>query len=73
MGITPSSIHKKTSLILPNSPSKCFRAFLENYISPTSLARHGCVNLLPSIIKEFWHDDLAFELGLSNLTFDAAA
>jgi hypothetical protein len=73
MSITPSCVHEKTTLVLSDGLSECFRAFLNNNVSPTLLARYRSVNLLPSLIKEFWHDDITLELRLSNLSLDAAS
>jgi hypothetical protein len=73
MSITPSCIHEKAALILADGLSKGFWAFLNNDVSPTLLAGHRSVNLLSSLIKEFWHDNFTLELWLSNLPLDATS
>jgi hypothetical protein len=72
MGVTPRRVHEKAPLILPDGCGKSFGAFLNKNVSPALGGRYTSINLRSRFVKEFWHDDVAFELGLSNLSFDAA-
>lgn len=73
MGVTPGGIHQETSLVLADSLRKCFRALLNQDVSPALLAWYSGVDLVSSIIMERGKDDLSLELGLANLSLNAAA
>ena len=73
MGIAPGCVHKKTALVIANSLSERFGSLLVKKVLPALLAGLVDVNLLASIVKEFGMDDVALELRLAHLAFDAAS
>ena len=70
MGVTPSGVHEKTSLVGADSLGKGLGALLEENVSPTGLARRGDVNLGTVLVGNIGDDDVALELGLANLALD---
>jgi hypothetical protein len=70
MGVTPGSVHEKTSLVLSDGLGESLWALLNNDVSPALLARFSGVNLLSSVVEELWHDDFALEFRLADLALD---
>ena len=73
MGVTPSSVHDEAPFVLSNSICIRLWAFLINDVLPSLSARNGCVDNFAIVVIKIRHDDIAFELRLTNLAFDATA
>jgi hypothetical protein len=73
VSISPSCVHKKSTLVLTDSLGKSFGSLLEDDVSPSLGARLGGINLLSGGVDELRDLNLALELGLTDLTLDAAA
>lgn len=67
MSITPSCVHEKASFVLADGLCESLWPLVDENVSPSFLAWHTSIDLLSSVVEEFRHDDLALELGLSNL------
>jgi hypothetical protein len=72
MRVTPGGVHEETSLILTNGLGKGRRTLLQDDVAPALGAGLGDVDLVAGVVKEFWVDDVALELGFADLTLDAA-
>ena len=73
MSIPPGCIHDQTAFVGTYSLRKCFRPLFVNDLLPPFGAWRRNVNIFAVGIKHFGHDNFSFELGIANLTFDAAA
>lgn len=73
VGISPCGVHEKAALVLANGLGKGLGALLKDDFPPTLLGRLADVNLLARGSEELRSDDLALELGLTNLAHDRAA
>lgn len=73
VSITPGSVHEKASLVRANGLGKGLGALLNNNVSPALLARLADVNLGAIRADNFRDDDVALELGLTDLALDGAS
>ena len=72
MGVSPSRVHEKSTLVLADSLREGLGSLFENDVSPSLGAGCRSVNLLSGGVDKLRDLDLSFELGLSNLSLDAA-
>lgn len=72
VGIAPGCVHKKAALVVAHSLGEGLGPLVEEELPPTILARLGDVKLGAIGLKETGLDDVALELGLADLTLDAA-
>jgi len=74
MRVTPCGVHEQAALVRSYCLAKTLWALLEDDVSPTRLAWLADVErLLCRVINQRWHNDVALELRLANLTLDLAA
>jgi hypothetical protein len=73
VGVTPSCVHNQTTLVGANGFGKSLWALLNKNVSPSRLARDGCINDLTLGGLEGGHNDIATEFWLSNLALDTAS
>lgn len=72
MGVTPGGVHEKASLVVADSLGKGLGALLKDDVSPSLLARLADIELAALGGGDLGDDDLALELGLTDLALDAA-
>jgi hypothetical protein len=73
MGISPSCVHEKSTLVLADSLGKSLGALLKDDVSPSFSAGLRNIDFLSSRVDELGDLNLALEFGLADLAFDAAA
>jgi hypothetical protein len=72
VSISPSCVHKKTTLVLADGLGEGLGSLLKNDVSPSLGARLGSINLLSGRVDKLRDLNLSLELWLSNLSLDAA-
>lgn len=73
MGITPGCVHQQSALVLAHSLSKRLGSLLHKDLSPTMLAWLSDIQLGAVLVEKLRNDDITLELGLADLTRDAAS
>lgn len=73
MGVSPGGVHDQAPLVGPDGLGKSLGSLLSDDASPTLGAWLFHVNDVSRLVMQRRHDDIALELGLSNLTLDLTA
>ena len=73
MGITPGGVHEKGTLVPANGTGERLGSVADEDVPPTSGAGDGDVDALSEGVEKVGEDDLALELGVADLSLDAAA
>jgi hypothetical protein len=72
MGVSPSRVHEQSTLVLADSLRESLGSLLENDVSPSLGAGCGSINLLSGGVDKLRNLDFTLELGLADLTLNAA-
>jgi hypothetical protein len=73
VGITPGGIHEQAALVVADSLGESLGTLIEDDLPPTLGGRRGSINLVAGVVKELRDDNVPLELGLADLTLDAAS
>lgn len=73
VSITPSGIHYEHRLVGTNGLGESLGTLFEQDLAPTLGARLAHVDLVAGLIKEIGNHNVALELGLTDLSLDAAS
>lgn len=70
MSISPCGVHDQTALVGADGLGEGSGALLDDDVSPSLCAGLRGVDLVAVGIMEDWHDDVALELGLADLSLN---